>query len=515
MKTEVAALKVGLTTVVISVLGFFGFRFVYKGVGRDRGPVVWALFRDATGLVDKSRVQVAGLIVGEIVERRLQGSYARVSIRLRPAAELWSNAVIYKKSASLLGEFYLEIDPGTPESPDPLTGQLTKNQRLRDGDQIINVVESITTSDILYQLNETMPVIRDILRDVQRITQGPMQEIAREVQQGVAKNSDAINTLLRHLDQVALDIRKVTAGQGREDLEKSLANVREITEGIRNLVGKGEGEVSETGARLRQNLDNLHAAVEKLNNVLGDAQALSADVRKGKGTVGRLLVDDTIAQNVEQATTDLSDIIRTIGQLQTIVGLRAEYYILANEFKNIVELRLQTRPDKYYQIELVDDPRPTRQSLRQFVTTDDPSRPLTTTTDIVSLVRQFKVSFQFAKKIFVDPKWFVLTLRYGIKESTGGIGGDFDLLYDRLSIKVDLFDFRSNVLPRLRIFSTLMFYRNMFLLAGIDDIMNDRAPGGYGSTGRDYYVGAQLMFNDEDLKALLAIGGGAIAGATR
>ena len=40
-----------------------------------------------------------------------------------PETQLWSNATVFKKSASLLGEFYLEIDPGTPESPDPMTGQ--------------------------------------------------------------------------------------------------------------------------------------------------------------------------------------------------------------------------------------------------------------------------------------------------------------------------------------------------------------------------------------------------------
>lgn len=515
MKSLSAALKVGLTTLLIAVLSFMAFRFVQKGVGGPRGPVVWALFRDATGLVDKSRVQVAGLTIGDIMERRLQGNYARVSIRLRPDAELWSNAVIYKKSASLLGEFYLEIDPGTPESPDPLSGQITKNQKLRDGDQVINVVEAITTSDILYQVNETLPVVRDILRDVQRLTQGPLQDIAKEVKDGVTKNSDAMARLLDHVDKVALDVRGITAGPPRKDIEVSLHNIREITDSIKELVGSGKGEVEQTGSKLRQNLDSLSAAVESLNRTLANVEEVTDGVKKGKGTVGRLLVDDTIAQNVEQVTTDAADFVRTLGQLQTIVGLRAEYHILSNEVKNVVELRLQTRPDKYYQIELVDDPRPTRTVMRNYVTTDDPSRPLSTMTETVSIVRQFKVSFQFAKRIFLDPKWMILTLRYGIKESTGGIGLDMDMFKERLNIKVDLFDFRTNLLPRMRIATALQFYRNMFVLAGVEDILNDRAPGGFGATGRDYYVGAQLLFNDEDLKALLAVGGGAVAGAAR
>ncbi len=515
MKTVSAALKVGITTLIMVVLGFIGFKFVSKGVGGQKGPVVWALFRDATGLVDKSRVQVAGLIVGEITDRRLQGGYARVSVRLRPDAELWTNCVVYKKSASLLGEFYLELDPGTPESPDPLSGQIVKNQHLKNGDQIINVVEAVTTSDILYQVNETLPVVRDILRDVQRLTQGPMQDIAREVQNGVAKNSDAVSKLLEHVDQVAQDIRGMTSGTNKDDIVASIRNVRDITEGIKDLVGKGGGEVDAAGGKLRSNLDNLSKAVDTLNSTLSNVEAISSDVRKGKGTVGRLLVDDTIAQNVEQITGDAGDLVRSITQLQTIVGLRSEYYIQANEFKQVVELRLQNRPDKYYQIELIDDPRLTRTYTRTYVTTDDPSKPLSTVTENVSLSRQFKVSFQFAKRLFIDPKWLVLTLRYGIKESTGGIGADVDLFRDRLTVKLDLFDFRSNVWPRLRIFSTLQFYRNLYVLAGIDDIINSRPPGAFGTTGRDYFVGGQLMFNDEDLKALLAIGGSALSGATK
>ena len=199
MKTMTAALKVGITAVLIFVLSGVAYRFVYKGVRGPQGPVVWALFHDATGLVDKSRVQVAGLVIGEIVERRLQGNYARLSIRFRPDVVLWSNATLYKKSSSLLGEYFLEVDPGSEMSPDPISGQLTKNQRIKDGEQVQNVIEAVTTGDILYQINETMPIIRDILRDVQRVTQGPMHDIARQVQTSVEQNSQAMTDLLKHV----------------------------------------------------------------------------------------------------------------------------------------------------------------------------------------------------------------------------------------------------------------------------------------------------------------------------
>ena len=98
MKTFSAALKVGITTVLILVMSTVAYRFVSKSMRGPSGPVVWALFKDATGLVDKSRVQVAGLLIGEIVDRRLQGNLARDAIRIRPDIEMWANAALHKKS---------------------------------------------------------------------------------------------------------------------------------------------------------------------------------------------------------------------------------------------------------------------------------------------------------------------------------------------------------------------------------------------------------------------------------
>ena len=64
--------------------------------------------------------------------RELEGSFARITIRVKLETQLWSNATVFKKSASLLGEFYLEIDPGTAEGPDPMTGKMIKNHLLKD-----------------------------------------------------------------------------------------------------------------------------------------------------------------------------------------------------------------------------------------------------------------------------------------------------------------------------------------------------------------------------------------------
>ena len=59
-------------------------------------------------------------------------------------------------------------------------------------------------------------------------------------------------------------------------------------------------------------------------------------MKNGEGTVGRLLNDETIANNVEQITEDAGGFIRSITRLQTLIGLRSEYNVIANTLKTYV-----------------------------------------------------------------------------------------------------------------------------------------------------------------------------------
>ncbi len=521
MKNASNALKVGITVILMAIVTMVGFRFVQKGVGGSNGYHVWALFRDATGLVDKSQVQIAGLNIGEISNRRLDGSFARVTVRIQPEIKLWSNAAIFKKTASLLGQYYLEIDPGTPESPEPLTGRILTNHLLAEGDQIKSVVEAVTTSDILVQVNETLPVLRQILLDVQKITQGPLREIADSVKKGVDRNSAAAEKLLTDLDKVALDVRGITGGKPNDDIRASIKNIRDITEGVKSLVGK-DNEVGSTGEKIRTNLDKIGMAVDNLNRTLSNTADMTQNMKDGKGTVGRLLNDDAIANNVEQITEDVGGFVRSITRLQTLVGLRSEYNVVANTLKTYVSVQLQSRPDRYFLIELVDDPRGQRTTTRSFTTTDDPSKPQTTNTETVTTKDSFRFTFMIAKRLFLLGGRLNLTGRFGIKESTGGVGMNIEVpmnligsWFRTLEIQADIFDFRSNTYPRLKIMAALEFFKHLWVVGGIDDALNDRGPGAGSQTGRDYFIGAQLTFNDDDLRALLTIGGAALLGGAK
>ena len=102
-------------------------------------------------------------------------------------------------------------------------------------------------------------------------------------------------------------------------------------------------------------------------------ETVTTRLEKGEGTVGRLLADDTIADNVEEITEDAGGFVSSITRLQTIVGLRTEYNFLASTFKNYLSIKLMPRPDKFYLIELVEDPRGYR--TKTVTVVDNSSQP--------------------------------------------------------------------------------------------------------------------------------------------
>jgi phospholipid/cholesterol/gamma-HCH transport system substrate-binding protein len=502
-----ASVTVGLLVLVVGTLSYFLIRSTSERTSGAHGVVVYALFRDAAGLFEKSRVQTAGISIGQIDKRELDPVTARakITIRMNPGITLYENALVSKKSASLLGEYYLEIDPGTPFGL--VNGQRKDMRVLHDGDQIVNVREPTAMGDIIDSVGTLLPILHDILDDVHRLTSGTITDIAENVNKLIESNSDTLGRLLERVDTIAANVEGVTSSEAG-DVKESIKNVRDITESLKSLIGTTQGQVAGTGNKVQTSIDRLQSTLDNLNKSMANIETVTERLEKGEGTAGRLLTDDTIARNVEDITDNASSFVRSVTKLQTIVGLRSEYNVLANTLKNYLQVQLMPRPDKFYLIELIEDPRGysnTVTTATQSSSTGFSTATTVTTTD------QLRFSLMLGKRVgpFVG--------RFGIKESTGGIGGDLILFDDRLVLSVDVFNFAQSTvgqLPRVKVAGAWEIWNKTFyVIGGADELLNyHRGEAGTGG-GFDWFVGGQLRFNDEDLKSLLLVGGGAAAGA--
>ena len=505
MRRSWAAATVGALAIIVGLLTYFLVKVTNERASAHEGFTLWANFQDAAGLFQKSRVQTAGIPIGQIEKRELdpERPVARVTIRILPGTTVWENALVSKKSASLLGEFYLEIDPGSPVGV--VNGERRPMRQLKNGDQIKRVREPSSMGDLMSDVSSLMPVLHDILDDVRRLTSGPIASAAENANKLIETNSVVLQNLLTKMDHIAGDIDHITDTEG-ENIRKSISNVRDITESVKTLIGTGQGEVTQTGEAVRSSLDKLKATVDNLDKSVKNMESITGKVDKGEGTVGHLLNDDTIARNIEDITEDAGGFIRGVTKLQTIVGLRTEYNFLSGQPKEYLSVQLVPRPDKFYLIEVVNDPR----GLRESSTTNTVTSGRVTTTNVTTYSQnKLKFTLQFGKT------YGIWTGRFGIKESTGGVGLDVHLMEDRLVLSADLFDTLFNTYPRLQGRAAVAVWgRMLYVVGGVDDFLNRRAKFGTAG-GFDWFLGGQLVFNDEDLKSLLLFGGSAAGGATK
>jgi phospholipid/cholesterol/gamma-HCH transport system substrate-binding protein len=490
MVARTQAAKVGLFVALAGASAYGIYRFVSPAVSGSAGYTIHAYIHDATGLAPRSRVTIAGIAVGNLDSIRLEKGEARLDVKVKNDVLLYDNATLGKKSASLLGESIVVLTPGTPDT-----------RRLHDGDEIRIIVDQTTPGDIMDEVKDIADSIKQVAAQLaSSIGTEQGGQNMRLILQNLADSTEALNKTIRENREVIRDtLRNVEAiaQNANPELAKILDNVRVITQDVRELMAQRDGQSPENGS-LRETIDRLDRASKSLESTLEHADSVAGRIDRGEGTVGRLTKDEALINEVQGVAEGVNDYVQNISRLQTIVGLRSDYNFLANTLKTYVSLRLQPREDKYYELELIDDPRGFTSITDTSIDTTNPNLPAHYRTITTTTTEAFRFSLQFAKRF--GP----FTGRFGIKESTGGIGLDIHLLQDRFEIVQDLFGFSEEVQPRYRVYISYEFIKHLWLLGGVDNV--------FLASERDYFLGLQLRFDDEDLKTILPFAG-PVAGA--
>lgn len=476
------AARVGAFAIFATSIGLGAWRFVNRTTGTAGGYVVYAELSDAIGLAPQSRVMMAGIPVGSIQSIRLERGLARVDIKVMPGVELHRDAAVGKRTASLLGEYYLQLSPGTEGLG-----------LLGDGERVGNILESPTTDQIMSDvaaIAERVKVVAESLANTVGSAEGEAD--MRATLRNLAEVTEALNETVREnrnvIQRTLLNVEGISEKSAPE-IQQILENVRVVTQDLRLLLADSGGDVKGSLGQVRDTVDRVHRASGNLESALEHIDSVAGRLDRGEGSLGRLTKDEDLIDEVQGVVEGVGDFVENVQRLQTIVALRSDYNVATSTIKSYVELRLQPSEDKYYLLEIIKDPRGLTTFEQIDVDTTDPTRPSHYREVRTVTTSSFRFSLMFAKRLGY------FTGRFGIKESTGGIGLDTHLFGDRFELNQDLFGFGEQLRPRWRIGMGYEVIQRLWLLGGMDDILNpDR---------RDYFVGLQLRFNDRDLKAIL------------
>lgn len=487
MKDIITPFKVGIVVVGAVIAFIWMFGRIEEGIGDDAaGYRVYAIFDDAAGLTEKSRITIAGISVGELDDIELVGDKAKIWIRVN--TPLRSDARIAKKQTSLLGEYALQLSPGYTGEP------------LGDGDQIRNIQVDVSPADLLVDLKQITQNVTEITDSLKRVVSGQggeqklidilenINKTVADVQVAVAQNAPKVDIVVDNVVKVTAEARALTA-EFRRSANRILDDAEAVTQNVRSIVGDNTEVVQEGFDGVKGAVRRLQDALDKLDDTLDRTRSIATKIDEGEGTIGKLVNDDRLIESVNELVDESGSFVKQITRLQTIVAMRADYYISQGSMRTSVDLKLQPRPDKYYMLSLVDDPRGnTTVTERVTLTSESDEDPVIREQQTLTEDR-FRLSLQFAKRLYM------FTGRIGIIENSGGVGLDLHLAGDALKISADLFSFDANVWPRFRLDALYTFFTHLYIAAGVDEVLNEELT--------DVYFGVGLTFNDQDLKAIL------------
>ena len=528
-------LRVGIV-VALAVAAFgFGLYLIGSDFGAQRTYQVYAVFDDATGLGVRSRVQIAGIPIGQVdrVDLDQQLSKAKVWLRVRRQFVLHRNATITKRSESILGDFLLDVGPGSPDQP-----------VLQDGDEIRIVIRQPSMNDVFQSLNKIAGDIGDITGNLRKVLGGTEGEdnlrtlvsrllrISEGIERIVNQSGAKLDATLANFQSFSGDLAHLSETESG-DIVAILQNTRDATREARDIlktIGQVVGSNQQQG-EFKDTVKSLKTNLSKLDASLTNVQEITDKINKGQGTVGHLINDDKLARNLDKASTQLTNLLGTPDQLKIEVNERSELMIgspgggrfdpnvpnvlsLARDTaynpwtKNYFGLRIIPRPDKWYGFDIVDDPRGYTRRVRTVnnascgATTCFPNYP--TAIDTITTERVLKFSVYIAKR------YGPISGRFGILENTGGAGIKLYLANDSLTLSADAWEFANPLKdrPRLKLYADYRFLNHLLLTFGVDDVLNRPLVDPEQTTrivsGRDYFIGAGVFFNDDDIKMLLA-----------
>jgi len=482
--------KVGFFVVLgIVLLAYMSTRIGKHEIRGDRGYEVFVYFDSVSGLSTDVPVEIAGVEVGRVSSIELVRDQAKVGLRLRRNIRVRKGAQALVRTKGILGDKYVELVPGSPDA-----------ELLGEGETIAQGVGSTDVDTVLKTMGEIAGDVREVTRALAAVMGGEdgreslqsiisnIQEVTEVVKALVSERQQDLDAIIGNLADFSQTLKEIgTAGRG--DIPRLLSSATEASVGLQEFLAS----LSELTEKLNQGkgslgrLINDEATVNKLDQTLTSLHEISERINRGEGTVGRLIQDDETVERLNAALGGVNDLLEQQESFRTFIDYRGEYLTEENDVKSYISLRIQPKEDKYYLLQLVDDPRGRKRTTETVTTTDGATsfeRKVETEKD------ELKFSAQIAKR------YYDLGLRGGLFESTAGVALDYYLFSDRMTLSLEAFDFDKDKGAHLKFKADYSPLPHLHLTSGIDDFASDEG-------GRSFFLGAGIGFSDEDIKSLL------------
>ena len=245
------------------------------------GRHYFAMFDNVQELKVGDRVKMAGVEVGRVEDIQLTNSHVLVKFKVGRKASVRTSSTASIKFTGLMGQNFVALDFGSPNTP------------IADSGTLLNTTEQPDLNTIMAKLDNVATGVENITTNF---------------------TGDTINNLLGPFT----DFLKAN----QVPLTASIANLQAISTQIsqgKGTVGKLIYDQTLYDSALNT-VSNLQFATDDIKLTLTDARKVVDQINAGQGTMGKLVKDETLYNETTASMSNLRQILEKINQGQGSVG---------------------------------------------------------------------------------------------------------------------------------------------------------------------------------------------------
>ena len=320
--------KVGI--LILTAIGLLAaFVIIMGGVNFQPTYPIYVEFDNPGGLQAGAPVKIAGVKVGKISEIQFRGAEVvesgkrdplvrmKVTVEKRYQKSVRENSLFYVTTQGVLGEQFLAIEPGSQDRPSLPDGAIVRGIDPPRLDMLLSESYELLHTSVQAirenrkEFSEAFDGLRKTLKGTGELMDKNGDKFDRIVtnvetmtQDGAGMVKEARTKYVQNpqIDRILANTDSVTSTLSKEtppllaDAKVTLANAKKIST---TFAG------DEEQAKMKQAINDVVEVTARVKAITGDAQTLVSQVKRGKGTVGALMMDEQLYDDLQEMVRDV------------------------------------------------------------------------------------------------------------------------------------------------------------------------------------------------------------------
>lgn len=289
--------KVGALTCIAIALLFIGYSFLKGNNVFSSENVFYTEYDNVDGLAVSKPVLVNGFQIGRVSNLTLQpNGKIKTEFKIKDDIDIPSNTVARIVSADLLGSKAIVFELGNSTT------------MARNGDPLLSDVQA----NLMEKVEPLQKKIENLVVKLDSVLSAVNTALDDEFQRDFKKSLRSISVSLTNMEKITHDVENLM-GSERIRLAKIMQNLESITSNFKNN--------NEKINSILANLDNLSddlskteikATIDNAHQAMKDVQAITGKINQGEGSIGLLLNDKQLYDNLNSASANLNELVHDL-----------------------------------------------------------------------------------------------------------------------------------------------------------------------------------------------------------